>query len=72
VGQNPKTSKMKNIRIIKAKGCFEFGKVYPCHENTAQMLINGGFGVEVSEIKEKEHAKPKNKIAPDERQANLD
>ena len=63
---------MKNIRIIKAKGGFEFGKVYPCHENTAQMLINGGFGVEVSEIKEKEHAKPKNKISPDERQANLD
>ena len=63
---------MKKIRITKAKSGFEFGKVYQCHENTAQMLINGGFGVEVSEIKEKEHAKPKNKIAPDERQANLD
>ena len=63
---------MKNIRIIKAKSGFELGEVYQCHENTAQMLINGGFGVEVSETKEKEHVKPKNKIAPDERQANLD
>ena len=63
---------MKNIRIIKAKSGFELGKVYPCYENTAQMLINGGFGVEVSEIKEKEHAKPKNKIAPEIEQAKED
>lgn len=55
---------MRAIKIIKATGGFEIGKIYQCHEGTAQMLISGGFGSDIATNKEHGAKKPLNKIDP--------